>query len=110
METTVEDRHLEVDDRVTCQVTFAETIAHSFFDRRDKLPGDNTADDVVDEFKSAPTRQRFDLQPTITILAAAAGLALILALGLGATLDGFLVRNFGRGQLDVDVELTLELF
>src|SRR5271155_4163302 len=100
----VEDGDPHVDHRIAGQESVGQSVAHAFFDRRNEVARDDAADDVVDELEALAARHRLDLQPAIAVLPAAAGLALVLALRLGAALDGFLVRNLGRLQLDVDVE------
>src|SRR5947209_279792 len=95
MEAAVEHRHLDVDNRETGQVTFIERISHPFFDRGDVLSRNYSSYNLVAEFKTAASRQRFDLEPAIAILTTAPRLALVLALRFGTALDGLLVRDFG---------------
>src|SRR5580704_5757534 len=105
----VEDGHPDIHHRIAGKESVGESVAHALLYRRDKVARDDTADDVVDEFETLAARHRLDLEPAIAVLPTAAGLALVLALRLGASLDRFLVRNLWRLQLDVDVELAAQL-
>src|SRR5579885_1906209 len=105
----LEHRHLDIDYRVAGEITLDQRVAHALLHRRDELARNRAADDFILEFKAAAAHQRLDAQPAITILAAAAGLALVLALGFGAALDGFLVGDFGRLKFNFYIKYPLEL-
>ena len=64
-----------------------------FLDRRDELPRDRAAEDVVDELEVAAARQRLDLDLAVAELAVAAGLLLVPAVRLGRRRDRLAVRE-----------------
>src|SRR5208282_3820580 len=105
----VEYGDLDVHHRIAGQMSFDQRVAHALFDRRNEVARDHAAHDVVDELEAFAARVRLDLEPAIAVLPAAARLTLVLALRFGASLDGFLVRNFGRLKLDVHVEFPAQL-
>src|ERR1700674_2594025 len=90
------NRYPQVDQRIAGEEAFREGIAHALFHRRDELARNRAADDLIDEFEALAARQWLDLEPTVAVLSAAARLALVLALGLRAALDGLHVRHLGR--------------
>src|ERR1700687_135482 len=105
----VEDRDLDVHHWEAGQIAFNQRAAHALFNRGDELARNHAADDVVLELEAATTLERLDLEPAIAVLAAAPRLALVLALSLGAALDGFFVRHLGRLKFNVYIKFSLEL-
>src|ERR1700726_4787362 len=105
----VEDGHPDVDHGIAAQESLVQRVAPALLDRRHKIARDDAPDDIVDELEALAARHRLDLEPAIAVLPAASRLTLVLALRLGASLDGLLIRNFGRLQLDVDVEFPAQL-
>ena len=61
--------------------------------RRDVLPGDGAAHDLVDELEALAALERLDADRRHAELAVAAGLLLVLALGLGLLGDGLAVGD-----------------
>ena len=74
---------LDVDHRVAGEEALDHGRAHALLDRRDEVARDGAADDLVDELEALAARQGRDFHPGVGELAAAAGLLLVLALGLG---------------------------
>src|SRR5208282_2814693 len=64
---------------------------------------------LVLELEAAATRERLYFEPAVAILAAAARLALVLALSLGAALDGLLVRHLRCLKFNFYIKFTFEL-
>ena len=79
---TVIDGHPHVDHRAAGQFAFLHGLDDTLFDRRDETARNDAADDLVDELETLAAGQRFDLEPAVAVLAAAAGLFLVLALCL----------------------------
>src|SRR5512134_3520311 len=88
--------HTEVDHRTTGQNPFVHGLDDPLLNCRDKVPGNGTPHDAVDELESLSSCQRRQFEPAITILAVSTGLLLILALRLRRASNGFLVRNLRR--------------
>ena len=65
-----------------------------------------TADDVVDEFVARPGRLRIQLDLGVTVLAAAAGLANVLAFGFGVLANGFAIRHLRLAHVRFDFVLA----
>ena len=79
-------------------------LAHSFFDRRYELVGNRAANDLVDEFETLVSRQRFDAQKNFAKLAGAAGLFLVTVVTFRLAGDGFAIRDAGRPSVYLDVK------
>ena len=86
----------EVHHRVAGQVPALGRGHDALLHRRDEVPGDGAAENVVHELEPRPARQRLHLHPGDAELPAPARLFLVLAFGLGPGADGFAVGNFRR--------------
>jgi len=58
--------------------------------------GNRSAKNIVNEFDALVTLGRFKLDAADAELAVAAGLFFVFAFDVGASANGFAVRNFGR--------------
>ena len=74
----------------------AHGLDDALLDRRDVLPGDGAADHLVDEAEALASLERRYAIVGHAELAVAAGLLLVLALGLGLLGDGLPVRGPAR--------------
>src|SRR5687768_6578660 len=81
-------------------------LADALLDRRDELPGDHAADDLVDELEAGAALGRLDLQIADAVLAVAAGLADVPSLSLGGRRDRLHVRDLRQADVDVDTVLA----
>ena len=90
------------------QVALFGGFDDAFFDGRDEVPGDGSAEDFVVELELSAARQRLHANPAIAELAVAAGLLLVAALHVGLAADGFAIRNLGRVQLDIHAVALLQ--
>ena len=79
----VEARDLHVDDGEAEHAALLHRLVHALLDRGDELAGDRAADDLVDELEAAAALERLDAHERDAELPVAAGLLLVLALGLG---------------------------
>ena len=97
----VEALDADVDDGEAVDAAVAHRLLDALLDRGDELAGDRPADDLVDELEAGPAVEGLDPQPRHAELAVAAGLLLVLALGLGLAGDGLAVGD--PDVLGVDV-------
>ena len=102
-------RDAEVDHRVAGEVAAHARVLDALLDRRNELPRNRAAEDVVDELEIGAARQRLDLDLAVAELAVAAGLLLVAAVRLGRRLDRLAIRNARRLQVHVDAEAALQL-
>ena len=84
MEGAVEEPHAHALDRVAGDGALLHRLEHALLDRGDEAVRDHAALDRVDELELA-AGQRLDLDVAVAELAAAAGLLLVAAVGLGAS-------------------------
>src|SRR5262249_59445753 len=73
----------EVDHGYARQHARLERLADALFDRRNVFPRDRAADDLVLELEPLARLVRLDLEVDVAVLAAAARLPHVTALGLG---------------------------
>ena len=99
----VDQRDLEIDQRITGDGAALRGFDNSFFDRRTEILRNRAAEDFVDPFKSAAAFERLEDTFAIAELPASAGLFLMAALNFDLLRDRFLVRNFRRMKRDLDV-------
>ena len=71
----VEQRRLDVDDRVAGEDAAAHRVADALLDRGDELLRDDAADDVVLEHVAGAGLARADLEPDVAVHAVAAASA-----------------------------------
>src|SRR6185437_7236302 len=83
-----------------------ERLFDALLDRLDELLGDGTADDVVLEDEPGTGRAGLDGDLDVAVLAAAAGLTDVLALGFGLRPNGFAVGDLGLADIGLDAELA----
>src|SRR5205814_9636060 len=79
------------------------------FYRRNQLPRDRSAENIVDELEVRAARQRFNLDLAVAGLTVPARLLLVAAVSFGRRLDRLAVRNARRLQVHVHAETPLEL-
>ncbi len=83
-------------------------LVDALLDRGDELAGDGAADDLVDELEPAAALERFDAEERDPELPVAAGLLLVLALGLRLVGDRLAVGDLHVLGLDFHAELGAE--
>ena len=93
-----------VHHRIAGNGTGSQRLTHAFFHGGNELVGNRSALDLVGEFETGATWQRFDAQVHLAKLAGAAGLLLVAVLGLRPLGDGFAVGD-ARGA-GIDLELV----
>ena len=99
MERPVEHGDPEVDHRVAGEIAAQPRVLDPLLDRRDELPRDRAAEDVVDELEVGAARQRLDLDLAVAELAVAAGLLLVPAVRLGRRRDRLAIGMRGGFRL-----------
>src|SRR5215471_21273255 len=95
---TVVEHDLEVHHRISGQITARGGVFDSLLDRGNKVPGNGSAKDVVDELELAAAWQRFHFDLAVAVLAVAAGLLLVAPLHVGLTANRLAVGNLRRLQ------------
>ena len=78
------DGHPHIDGRIPGKRPLMQRLHDTFFDGRHEISRNRAADDFILELEPLAARQRTDFQPTITILAMPAGLALVAGVLLRA--------------------------
>ncbi len=109
VERAVEDRGAEIDHRVAGQEAAEPRVLDALLDRRDELPRDRAAEDVVDELEVAAARQRLEPDLAVAELPVAAGLLLVAAVRLGRRGDRLAVGDARQLEVDLDAEPALQL-
>src|SRR6185437_4378880 len=102
----VEERDLDVAHGIAGEHAAFERLLDALLDRLDELLGDRAADDVVLEDEAGAGGAGLDGDLDVAVLAAAAGLADVLALGLGFGADGLAVGDLGLADVGLDAELA----
>src|SRR5262245_49923601 len=97
---------LDVHHRVAGQHAGIERFADAFLDRRDVLPRDRAADDLVLELEALARLVRLDLEVDVAVLTAAAGLPHIAALGFGLLADRLAIGDLRLADVRLDPELA----
>src|SRR6185437_715349 len=105
VEGTVEERDLDIAHGIAGEHAAFERLFDALLDRLDELLGDGTADDVVLEDEPGTGRAGLDGDLDVAVLAAAAGLTDVLALGFGLRPNGFAVGDLGLADIGLDAEL-----
>src|SRR5580704_14990382 len=103
----VECGHFHIDDGIAGNHAGLYGLLNALVHRRDELARYRAADDAVDELIALARRQRLELEPDVAVLAAAAGLAHELALGLDRAANGLAVGDLRLADVGVDLELAL---
>src|SRR2546426_860060 len=85
--------HLEVDDRIASHGTARRGFLDAALHRRDVLPRDDAAHDLVQELEPRSPRHGRDPDPAVAVLAPAARLFLVLPLPLRPRLEGLAVGD-----------------
>src|ERR1022692_3707640 len=104
---TVENRDLDVHDRIARDHAGLNRLLDSLVDRGDELSRHGPADDAVDEFIAFAGGERLDLQPDVAILAAAARLAHEFAFRFHGAAYGFAIRDLRLANVGIDLEFAL---
>ena len=86
------DGDLDVDHRVAGEHAVLHGLLDALVDGGDEAARNVAADDLIDELVTR-AGVRLDAEPTIAVLAGAAGLLLVAALGGGDSADGLAVRD-----------------
>ena len=102
----VEQRHLDVDDRVPGVDPGLELLADALVDGLDVLARDRPADDLVDELVARALLGRLELDDGVAVLALAAGLADEATVALGGTTDRLAVGDLRLADVGGDLELA----
>src|SRR3989442_10042256 len=97
---------LEVDHGVSGHGPARRSFLDSALNRRDVLPRDDAAHDLVHELKARAAGQRRDPDPAIAVLAAAPRLLLVLPLALRARLEGLAIGDLRLPDDRVHAELA----
>ena len=98
--------HLEVDDGIASHGTARRGFLDAALHRRDVLPRDDAAHDLVQELEPRSPRQGRDPDPAVAVLAAAARLLLVLPLSLRPRLEGLAVGDLRLPDHGVHPELA----
>ena len=100
-------RHLHIDDRIAGDHAVLHGLLNALVHGGDELTRDGAADDAVHEFVALAGGIRLDLEPDVTVLAAATGLAHELALRLDRAADRLAIGDLWLADVGLDLELTL---
>src|SRR3546814_5531530 len=103
---TVEQRDLDVHDRIAGHDAALDRVPQALVDARDEFLRNHAADDVVDELVTLARLLRLDTEPHVAELSLAARLLGVLAFLLDGLADGLAVSNLRRADLGFDVVLT----
>src|SRR3954453_9400003 len=103
---TVEQRHLDVDDREPGVDAGRERLADALVHRLDVFARDRAADDLVDELVAGPLLGRLELDDGVAVLTLAAGLADEAAVALGGASDRLAVGDLWLADVGGDLELA----
>src|SRR5690348_1706108 len=104
---TVDQAHLDVDDREPGHHAVGDGFLDALVDRGDVFLRNHAADDRVLELVTLAAFLRFDLQHDVAVLALAARLAHELAFLLDRLADGFAVSHLRLADVGLHVELAL---
>ena len=105
----VDQLDLEIYHRVAGDGAAGGCVLDPFLDRRPPVLRYRAAEDLVDEFESAASRQPFEDARSFAELSAASGLFLVTADYFDAAPEGFEVSDLGRMKLDFDAVSLLQL-
>ncbi len=95
----VKNRDLDVDHREAGNHTVLHLFLDAFIHGRNILARHNAAHDGIDEFVALTRLLRFDAQPNVTVLTAAAGLANKLTFLLDRFANRFAISHLRRATL-----------
>src|SRR2546425_13291265 len=98
--------NFEVQGAIAANRAVRQPLLASALDRRDVLPRDPPAYDLVHELEPRPPRQWRDPDPAVAVLAAAARLLLVFALPLGTRLERLAVRDLRLPDHGMHAELA----
>ena len=96
-----------VDDGVAGDGALEHAVDEALFDGRQEVARDAGADDAVDEPVLGAFGLGLDAEVDFAVLAAAAGLLLVLVVAFALGGDGFLVGDLGDGEVDFDLAAGL---
>ena len=103
---SVKKSHLQINKRIAGKHAFPHCLYRALFNRRDILMRDDAALDRVNKLKTLAAFKRLDFDLHMSILATAAGLTDILALGLGFFFNRLLVGDLRPADIRFDRELA----
>src|SRR5262249_58061605 len=84
---TVVQRDLDIFDFVSCEYATLHGFLDALFNGLDVFPGNGATYDAIHENKSGANAGRLNRDSDMTVLAAATGLANVLAFGIGLRSD-----------------------
>jgi len=102
-------RHLDVHHGKSMDSAVVHCFDYTFLDRRNEAARNRAALHHVDELESVAPARRSQDEMTDPVLSMAAGLFLVLALGVGLPGDGLSERNPDLLLIDLDAEFVFEL-
>ena len=97
----VVERDAEVDDGIAGKVSARCRLLNSLLDGGNEVARDGSAEDIVDELKAGAALERLDANLAVAELAVASGLFFVAAMRVGASPDGFAIRNLWRLERDL---------
>src|SRR5262249_39915105 len=106
VERPVDERDLEVDDRVAANGATLDRVAYTLLRRADVFLRHGAADCLVFEEEAAAALEGLDLEPDVTELAAATGLADEAAVDAHRLLQRLAVGDLRPADGRVDLELA----
>src|ERR1041385_6299175 len=101
---SIDQRYLEIDQRITGDCTRLSGLDNSFFDSRAEVLRNSAAKDLIDPFKALAAAFWLEDDLTIPKLTTSPGLFLVTSLDLDRLRDGFFVRHLWRVKRDFDVK------
>src|SRR5438128_9988579 len=102
----VEERRLEVGERVAGDDALLGLLAHALLDGGEEVLRHRAADDARRVDDAGSRRERLDLEPAVAELAVATGLPLVAALGRRLRADRLAIRDPRRARVDADPGLV----
>ena len=100
MVAAIKHRHLDIDHRIPRQKSPGGGLANPFLHRRNILPRNCAAEDVVRKHHSTSTRQGLHANLAVAILTMPTGLLLIPALSFGASANACCASAPTKGSVE----------
>ena len=108
MITAVEDRHLEVHNRITRQIAARRRLDDALLNRRNKLPWNRAAEHFVGELETTAARRRLHPDLAVAELAVSATLLFVASMSFGAATNALAIRHLRRFQCHLGVVPLLQ--
>ena len=108
MKGAVVECHLKIHGRISSNHTFFLGLLDTFFNRRNKIPGNGSSEYFILKLKIFPSRKRFHFYLDISILTAPSCLLFVLALNIRFSSNGLFVGNFWGFEKDIDAIFFLQ--